>query len=223
MSDDTSTDPLENLDIARGDVTQDDLDSLELAIEGVDFASRRATPDVLQRLQSLSERLADVTAQVAAGRRTIKERPPISEQNRRRYEALVDDGVAAGERGDLATARQKLEEAALLDPEGKAALFNLGVVYGLLAHHNIARAEFYDDHTRDAVFIRKAEICYDHVLELDPDHLATLNNLATLYSMRDDRDQAITTLRRILAIDPQNDEDQRLVENARSQLKELEP
>lgn len=75
---------------------------------------------------------------------------------------------------------------------------------------------------RDEVFIERAKICYDHLLELEPNHLPSLNNLATLYSVRDNREQAIPILRRIVEIKPQSKEDEDLITSARSQLQELE-
>lgn len=219
----TPADIADALDIARGELNDQDLDLLEGAIDTVDFATRRATPERQQRLEALVARLQDVTQQIKAGeRRPGPERGPLSPEDEARYQALVEEGVAAGERGNFEVAMQKLGAAVLLDPEGVTALFNLGVVYGLLAHMNMARAEFYDDKTRDEVYAVRAKVCYDRVLEQEPEHLAALNNLATLHSMRDERDLAIEYLRRMLSIAPQDDQDKRYLENAKGQLAELE-
>ncbi|MCO5167343.1 MAG: hypothetical protein M9894_13420 [Planctomycetes bacterium] len=210
------------LDIARGEVTDEDLDGLEAAIDSLDFATRKAAPARQTRLEALVARLQDVTDQIRQGvRRAAPDRQPLTEEQQARYQALVDEGVAAGEGGDLPAARGKLEEAARLDPDGIDALFNLGVVYGLIAHREIAKGEFYDDYVRDEVFVEKAKICYDRVLEREPRHMASLKNLATLYAMREERDLARDYLRRLLEVAPQDDGERQLLEEARQQLAEL--
>ncbi len=213
----------DRLDLERGEVTDEDLDGLEAALDALDFATRRASPERLARLRGLIARAADVADQLEQGvRRPAAERTPLSDAQRARYQELVDGGVAAGERGDLPGARRLLEEAAALDPDGVDANFNLGVVYGLIAHREVSKAEFYDDYTRDEVLVEKAKLCYDRVLEAVPQHLPSLKNLATLYAMRDERDLAAGYLRRLIEVAPQDDEDRELIAEAKAQLAELE-
>ena len=220
--DETEADIAAALDFDRGEVDDDDLQTLTDAIDSIDFATRKASPERLQRLKELAVRLDDLCTQIADGKRSPRpERAPLSDEEEARYGTLVEEGLAAGERGNLAEARRKLEDAVLLDPEGTGALYNLGVVYGLLAHMNIARMEFYDDYTRDEVFIEKAKLCYDKVLELQDDHLPSLNNLATLYAMRDERDLAIEILERMLKVNAETDEDKKCLASAQKQLEEL--
>lgn len=210
------------LDIARGDVTDEDLDGLEAAIDSLDFATRKATPERQARLAALIARVQDVADQIKQGvRRAPAEAQPLSAEQQARYQALVDEGVTAGEKGDLDLARRKLEEAVRLSSDGVQGLFNLGVVYGLVAHREISKAEFYDNYVRDEVYVGKARRCYDHVLELEPQHLPSLKNLATLYAMRDERDVAAAYLRRLLEIAPRDDGERDLVAEARQQLSEL--
>lgn len=210
------------LDVARGEVTDDDLDGLEAAIDAIDFATRKAAPARQTRLEALGARLQDIADQIRQGvRRAAPDRQPLTAEQQARYQALIDEGIAAGEGGDLPAARKKLEEAARLDPDGIEGLFNLGVVYGLIAHREIAKGEFYDDYVRDEVFVEKAKICYDRVLERDPRHLSSLKNLATLYAMREERDLARDYLRRLLEVAPQDDGERQLLDEARQQLAEL--
>jgi len=216
-------DVLSLLDLSRGEVDDDDLSTLEAAINTLDFATRRASPERMGRLRSQHARLGELVDQIAEGvRRPTTERGPLSEEDEQRYQDLVDQGVEAGQDKDLGVAMELLEEAVRLNPEGPDGLFYLGVVYGYLAHHNVAKMEFYDNHVRDEVFVEKAQICYDRVLELEPEHLPSLNNLATLYAMRDQDDQAIELLRRIVQIEPKDDEQRRIIEKANDQLTELE-
>lgn len=213
----------DGLDLARGEVDDDDLAGLDAAIDAIDFATRRATPERQARLAAAIARLTDVAEQIKAGqRKPSAERAPLTDEQKARWRQLVDEGVAAGERGDLAVARGKLEDAVRLDPEGVEGLFNLGVVYGLFAHKNVAKSEFYDDYTRDEVWTERAQRFYDRVLELDPKHTPSLKNLATLYAMRDERDLAADVLRRLVALEPQDDLDRTLIAEAKAQLTELE-
>lgn len=211
------------LDVARGELTDEDLDQLEAAIDAVDFATRRASPERMTRLSALVLHLTDVAEQIKSGTRRPKlDRQELTAEQLARYQGMIDEGVNAGEQGDLVRARKELEGAVRLHPEGIEGLFNLGVVYGLIAHHEIAKAEFYDNYVRDEIFIGKAKRCYDRVLELDPKHLPSLRNLATLYAMRDERDVAKEYLTRILAITPADEAERGLVDQARQQLEELE-
>jgi tetratricopeptide (TPR) repeat protein len=212
----------EALDFARGEVDDEDLRVLETAVDNIDFATRKATPERLERLQAISVRLGDLCEQIAQGKRKPRpERAPLTDEEEARYTTLVEEGLAAGERGNLAEARSKFEDAVLLDPEGVGGLYNLGVVYGLLAHMNVARMEFFDDYTRDEVFVEKAKVCYDKVLEIRENHLPSLNNLATLYAMRDERDLAVEILERMLTITPAEDADKKYLDEAKNQLEEL--
>ncbi|HBP22301.1 MAG TPA: hypothetical protein DEA08_31525 [Planctomycetes bacterium] len=213
---------IDTLDIARGDIDDADLGQLEEALNVIDFATRRASPERLAALKAMHGRLGDLIDQIERGERTARpEAEPLTDEIEARYASLIDQGLEAGQKRNFADAQQLFEEAVLINPEGIDGLFNLGVVYGFLAHHNIAKAEFYDDYTRDEIFLEKARICYDSVLNLEPDHLPSLNNLATLYSMRDDSERAIDYLERIVAATPADDREKALIAEAQVQLDEL--
>lgn len=215
-------DVLDKLDLTRGEIDANDLKGLMDAVDAIDFAARRASEADLASLRSLHARLGDVIEQIARGERSaLPEQEPLTPEQEARYEALIDQGLEAGRGRDLKSAQSSLEEAVRLNPEGIDGLFNLGVVYGLIAHHNITKAEFYDDYTQDEIYLEKARLCYDHVLDLDPLHMPSLNNLATLYSMRDDRESAITYLERIVSAEPRSDVERHLAADARVQLAEL--
>ncbi|MBL4846547.1 MAG: hypothetical protein JKY65_13555, partial [Planctomycetes bacterium] len=215
-------DVLDSLDLSRGEVDDRDVNGLLDAIDALDFATRRATEERLVQLRGLHARLGDVIDQISRGERAARpEAEPLTKEQEARYEGAVDRGLAAGRARDLDSAVKALQEAVQIYPEGIDGLFNLGVVYGMVAHKNITTAEFYDDYTRDSIYVEKARICYDHVLDLEPNHLPSLNNLATLYSMRENRDAAIGYLERILATEPSTDVERHLMAEARDQLKEL--
>ncbi|MBI3725091.1 tetratricopeptide repeat protein [bacterium] len=191
------------LDLARGDVTDDDLATLEQAVDQIDFATRRATPERLARLRAIAGRLSSLADQVEKGVRTRdSDSPPLSDEDARRYEALVSDGVTLAEKGDLETARTKLEAATKLDPDEPYGLFNLGVLYGRLAEQAATKGDFYASHVPDEVFAEKAVFCYERVLELEPENARALTNLAAVYDLRGETELAKEALKRALAIDP---------------------
>lgn len=215
-------DVLDSLDLSRGEVDDRDLQGLLEAVDALDFATRRASEEHLTQLRSLHARLGNLIEQIARGERAaLPDQEPLTAEQEARYEALVDQGLEAGRARDLEAALKALQEAVRINPEGIDGLFNLGVVYGLVAHKNITTAEFYDDYTRDEIYVEKARICYDHVLDIEPNHLPSLNNLATLYSMRDDSEAAIGYLNRILEVEPSSDVERHIQSEAREQLKEL--
>ena len=213
---------IDTLDIARGDVDDQDLAQLEEALNSIDFATRRASPERMAALKAMHGRFGDLIDQIERGERAPRpEAEPLTDEIEARYASLIDQGLEAGQKRNFADAQLLFEEAVLINPEGIDGLFNLGVVYGFLAHHNIAKAEFYDDYTRDEIYLEKARICYDSVLNLEEDHLPSLNNLATLYSLREDRERAIDYLERIVAATPADEREQELIAEARVQLDEL--
>jgi len=215
-------DVLDSLDLSRGVVDEQDLNGLLDAVDALDFATRRASEEHLTQLRSLHARLGNVIEQISRGERaSLPDQEPLTAEQEARYETLVDQGLDAGRARNLDAALKALQEAVRVNPEGIDGLFNLGVVYGLVAHKNITTAEFYDDYTRDEIYVEKARICYDHVLDIEPNHLPSLNNLATLYSMRDDSEAAKGYLNRILEVEPSTDVERHILAEAREQLKEL--
>jgi tetratricopeptide (TPR) repeat protein len=195
-------DALEALDLARGDLTDDDLATLEAAIDQIDFASRRATPERLERLKAMGVRLADVVEQIGQGVRKRSEAHTLTPDEEKRYEELVSAGVAHAEKGELDKAREKLEAAVTLDPDEPSGLFNLGVLYGKLMEVAATKGDFYSSHVPDEVFAEKAAFCFERVIELDPKSAVALTNLAALYDIRGREDMARESLKRALEIDP---------------------
>jgi len=201
------------LDLARSDLTDEDLDDLEQAINEIDFAARRAAPDRLERLRWLSTRLADVVEQIGQGiRRRSETQRPLSKEEEERYDILVAEGVKLAEKGELDKARQKLEQAARIDPDEPSGLFNLGVLYGKLMD---AAAPQFTAHAYDEVYADKAAFCFERTFELDPQNAQALTNLAAIYDIRGWTGLAKEALKKALEIDPKE-------EKARAHLAELE-
>ena len=198
--DDEKPEELEALDLARGDVNEDDLADLEEAIDEIDFAARRTSPACLARLRALSARLAELIEQVEKGVRRRSEREPLSPEDEQRYDKLVAEGVAAAEKGDLDKARASLEGAARLDPDEPVGLYDLGLLYARLGG---AKGGFYGTtHGFDEIFAEKAAFCFERVTELDAKNAGAWTNLAAIYDLRGDPEDAKDALRRALEIDP---------------------
>lgn len=198
-------DALEALDLARGDVNDDDLELLEQAVDQIDFAARRASAERLEKLRGLSARISDLIEQIASGtRKRAKDREPLSADEEAKYDALVAEGIRLGEKGELDAARTKLEAAVLVDPDEVSGLFNLGVVYGRLAESATQKGDFFASRVPDEVYAEKAVFCYERVLELEPKNTAALTNVAAVYDLRGETDLARETLGKVLAIDPGN-------------------
>jgi tetratricopeptide (TPR) repeat protein len=204
------TDPL---DLARGDVNEDDLADLAGAIDEIDFAARRTTPECLARLRALSTRLADLVDQVDKGVRKRSDAKQLSPEEEKRYDALVHEGVTAAERGDLERARECLENAVRLDPDEVSGLFNLGVLYGKLGEST--KGSFGMTHGFDEVYADKATFCFERVTELDATNAQAWTNLAAIYDVRGETDEAKEALRRALEIDPNE-------KKAKDHLREIE-
>jgi tetratricopeptide (TPR) repeat protein len=211
---DGGNDELEALDLARGEVNEDDLRDLEAAIDELDFAARRAEPACLDRLKALSARLQDLIEQIGKGVRKRSDDAPLTPEDEQRYEKLVSDGVASAEKGELDKAREALEAAVRMDPEEPSGLFNLGVLYGKLGEG--AKGGFYGTtHGFDEVYAEKAAFCFERVLELDPRNASALVNLAAIHDVRGNEEGARDALSRALEIDP-NDQ------TAREHMAELD-
>src|SRR5580658_303320 len=194
-------DELDALDLARGDVNEDDLADLEVAIDEIDFAARRTPPACLERLRSLAARLTDLIEQIEKGIRKRSEKKVLSPEEEQKYERLVSDGVAAAEKKDLEKARACLEAACSMDPDEPSGLFNLGVLYGKLGE--AAKGGFYGTtHGFDEIYAEKAAFCFERVTELDARNASALTNLAAIYDLRGETEAARDALRRALEIDP---------------------
>lgn len=133
-------------------------------------------------------------------------------------EALVSAGLAAHQRGDLATAEHDYRAALAAAPEHPVALHYLGVIHyqredldaalPLLAraatavpqepefHNNLGLALARADRTAEAV------AAYRRALALKPDHATAWNNLGLALQAQNAFTEAIAAFRRAIAIDP---------------------
>lgn len=206
MTDEAKTDEsdekeLEALDLARGELNNDDLNDLANAIDEIDFAARRTTPDCLARLRGLSARLVELIEQIEKGIRKPSPNKQLTPEEEKQYETLVNEGVALAEKGLLDRACEALERAVRLDPDEPVGLFNLGVVYGKLGE-NPKDPYYATSHGIDEIYAEKAAFCFDRVLELDPKNAQALTNLAAIHDIRGEPEAAVECLKKALEIDP---------------------
>ena len=131
------------------------------------------------------------------------------------YDELVARGVELAEEEDYAEAIRVLQQAAALDDGRVDAHYNLGVVYGLLAMSDLDLEDYFEDKVDEEIFLQNALEEYQHVLEIDPNHVAAHNNLATVCALHGDVDQAMRELQLSLDLDPNQPE-------VREQLEDLE-
>ncbi|KQC15197.1 MAG: hypothetical protein APR63_12510 [Desulfuromonas sp. SDB] len=78
------------------------------------------------------------------------------------------------------------------------AMYNLGVLYGMVYLQDIAEDELWEDHSDEEMWFEKAEIAYQDALDIDPKNIHAMKNLATLYMERGQREDALTLLKKIL-------------------------
>jgi Tfp pilus assembly protein PilF len=98
--------------------------------------------------------------------------------------SLIQSGISEAQSGDLATARTTFENALVIDPGNKFALFNLGVI----------------EQTNNKV--QSAIKYYDQALASDPEYTPALYNKAILLEP-DDLEAAVAIYEKILTIDPE--------------------
>jgi tetratricopeptide (TPR) repeat protein len=191
----------DTLDLLRGEVSDEDLAELEGALDAIDFAARKSSPERLAKLRASHARLADLIDQIEKGsRKRAADRPPVSADDEAKVKALVDEAVGHGEAGRLEEALDRLLAALRIDPQSLDVLFNLGVVYGKLANLASGQSGIYASRNVDDAWAEKAMSAYGRLLEIDSENVYALNNLATLHELQGETDLAIELLQRSLAI-----------------------
>ena len=192
----------ETLDLLRGEVSDEDLAELDWALDAIDFAARKATPERVSKLKAAQTRLADLIEQVEKGtRKRAADRPPVSADDEAKVKALVDEAVGHGEAGRLEEALDRLLAALRIDPDSLDVLFNLGVVYGKLANATSGQSGIYAARGVDDAWAEKAMSAYGRLLEIDSENVHALNNLATIHELQGETELAVELLRRSLSID----------------------
>ena len=97
------------------------------------------------------------------------------------------------------------------------AFYNLGVLYGMIYLKDIAEDELWELHSDEEMWFEKAEIAYKASLDIDKSNTHALKNLATLYTERGQKKDAIALLEKI--IDISNDKD--LIKEINEEINEI--
>ena len=135
------------------------------------------------------------------------------------YEILLERGIRLGEQKAYKEALAALAKVVEMRPDDPEAHYNLGVLYGTLAAEAINPTNIFEgaeaDILDEEIWTEKAIFEYQAALDLDPDNYHALNNIATLYALRQETDLAIDTLKRSLEKNPHQ-------EDIAKELEELE-
>lgn len=134
-------------------------------------------------------------------------RPADPAATRESFAELAARGLALLEEGQAEMAREPLERAFALRSDDPDVTYALGVIYGRRALEELARSNgLFRDETGVEALLARAIFCYQRSVEVDPRRAEPWNNLAALYALRGDREQAIEALRRSLGIEPDQPE-----------------
>ncbi|MBN1620720.1 tetratricopeptide repeat protein [candidate division WOR-3 bacterium] len=96
--------------------------------------------------------------------------------------------------------------------------YNLGVLYGMIFLKDMTYEELWEEVTDEEIWFEKAEIAYQTAIELDPNNFHAMRNLATLYAERNQKEDALALLAKILEKSP----DDEYKEKIREQIKDIE-
>lgn len=138
----------------------------------------------------------------AASEAGAEEMEPEVPRDPERAQQLIDSGVAAAEEGHWQRALKELEQACAFDPDNIDAHYNLGVLLGTLVNEDIRVEGFFEDRGDDAIVLDKAIAAYERALEVDPDYVPALNNVASHYAVRGQTDLAVERLKHSIEIEP---------------------
>ena len=126
------------------------------------------------------------------------------------YEILLERGIHLAEQKAYKEALAALAKGVEMKPDDPEAHYNLGVLYGTMAVEAINPTNIFEgaeaDILDEEIWTEKAIFEYQAALDLDPDNYHALNNIATLYALRQETDLAIDALKRSLEKNPQQDD-----------------
>jgi len=114
---------------------------------------------------------------------------------------LVELGIAYAENQQYKEALATFEKALKLYPEDAVIHYDLGFLYKLMALRDLEKLELWEDATDDELLVENAMYYFRKALELNPDYVSAMNNLAALHAIREEFDDAIRLWRQSLEID----------------------
>ncbi len=96
--------------------------------------------------------------------------------------------------------------------------YNLGVLYGMVFLKDLTYEELWEEATDEEIWFEKAEIAYQTAIDLDSNNFHAMRNLATLYAQRNQKEDALALLAKIL----EKSQSEEYKEEIREQIKDIE-
>lgn len=138
------------------------------------------------------------------------------EKNPGDTDAMINLGLLLTEENRYKEAEELFKRAG--ENGSSEAHYNLGVLYGMVYLKDLTFEELWEESTDSEIWFERAEIAYQTAVELDPMNIHAMRNLATLYAERNQKDDALALLKKILEIS-QDEEYKKLV---REQIGDVE-
>lgn len=134
-------------------------------------------------------------------------------------DSVVEESEELIESGEFAKAIELLHGGIEVFPEEAALHFLLGLASLESLREDIDRSELWEDDTDAVEMYEQAVAAFEEALNLEPEHVGSLNALGTLYALRGNHEGAINCWEKSLEVEP----DQSTVnEDIRSSRKKME-
>lgn len=135
-------------------------------------------------------------------------------------DALIDDGNELIENGEYKEAIDHFEEVVESYPEEALSHYHLGRACYCLLREEMESQTLWEDDAELLELHERAIGCFDSALELDPDHIPSLNALGALYAVRGNHRGAVECWEKSLELDGDQEEVRNDLEEAKSNLDE---
>lgn len=136
--------------------------------------------------------------------------------------SILEEGLNLAESGDLDEAIEILGEAVDRFPESPLSHYNLGVAHFMKMKEDLEHTEMWEDYHDEEGHYEEAVSAFEHALEIDENFVGALNNLATLYALRDRGEDAIELWERSLQVESDQPEIRADLEDYRAHVEEEE-
>ncbi len=117
-------------------------------------------------------------------------------------DSVVEEGEELIESGEFAKAIELLQGGIEVFPEDATLHFLLGLASLESLKEDIDRSEMWEDDSEMVEMYEQAVASFEEALNLDPDHVGSLNALGTLYALRGNHEGAISCWEKSLEVDP---------------------
>ncbi|MBN1150608.1 tetratricopeptide repeat protein [candidate division WOR-3 bacterium] len=132
----------------------------------------------------------------------------IVPQNQDEIEDMINSGLSYIEEKKYKEAEELFKKAA--ESGSSEANYNLGVLYGMVYLKDLTYEEMWEENSDLEIWFERAELAYQTAIELDKKNIHAMRNLATLYAERNQKEDALTLLRKVLEISQDEDYNQHI-------------